>query len=131
MRAMPSGPTVALCSQTPSPSAPVSSSPFASTESTSKSMVIATSAPCTASPTESATVMPSSANGSAFERVRFHARTSCPSRFSERAMPAPMVPVPITATFIDKPSSFEYRTIVVDRATTRPCPGRPHGLTAR
>ena len=59
-----------------------------------------TSASATASATEPETVTPSSANGAAFSAVRFQARTVCPSRTSERAIPAPMIPVPSTATFI-------------------------------
>ncbi|ELP69025.1 hypothetical protein STRTUCAR8_05395, partial [Streptomyces turgidiscabies Car8] len=40
----------------------------------------------------------SAASGSALARVRFHARTVWPDRARLRAMAAPMMPVPSTAT---------------------------------
>src|SRR4051794_2219470 len=66
-------------------------------------------APATASAGASETVAPSSASGSAFERVRFHTRTSSPARSRFCAIGAPMIPVPSTATVslgIVPPGSF-------------------------
>ena len=66
--------------------------------SVSKSMVITTSAPRTASAAESATVAPASASGSALSRVRFQTRSGIPAAAMLRAIPAPIVPVPSSAT---------------------------------
>jgi len=54
--------------------------------------------PDTASDAVPATSAPSAASGCARLAVRFQARTPIPLRSNERAMPAPMVPVPSTAT---------------------------------
>src|SRR4029079_13595846 len=70
----------------------------ASTASVSKSPVTTASLPDTASATDPATVIPSPARASARAAVRFQTTTSWPSRASEPAMPAPMIPVPMTAT---------------------------------
>ena len=80
-----------------------SSSSTASTPSVSNSMVITMSTPATASAAVAQTVAPSAANGAALAAVRFQARTRCPARRSERAMPVPMMPVPSTATVVTAP----------------------------
>src|SRR4051794_3940398 len=79
-------------------------------------MVTTTSAPSTASGAVSATAMPSSASGSAFSLVRFHARTSWPAPAMLRAIAAPMIPVPRTATVS---VSFE----LMDAGLPRACAG--------
>src|SRR5439155_9579802 len=54
--------------------------------------------PRAASAGVSVTAMPSAPSGSAFSRARFHARTSWPAARMLRAIGAPMMPVPRTAT---------------------------------
>src|SRR5262245_13737454 len=61
-------------------------------------MVTTASALARASAGEPATVTPSSASGSARAAVRFQALTSSPARRRLRAIGAPMMPVPRTAT---------------------------------
>jgi hypothetical protein len=71
-----------------------------STAAPSPSIVSTTSAPAAAAAGESATSTPSCASGSAFSRVRFHARTVMPALAMLRANGAPMMPVPRTATVV-------------------------------
>ena len=97
-RSVPATPTVLCCSQTVSaPSAGPASVIALATLSTSYSMVSTMSAPSTASRIEPATVA-TSASGSALAAVRFQTRTGSPAAAMLRAIPAPMVPVPRTAT---------------------------------
>src|SRR4051794_31108147 len=92
-------PTVDICAHTvpPARSRPSMTS---CTASPLASMVTTTSASRTASAGASQTSMPAPASGSAFSRERFQARTSCPAAAMLRAMGAPMIPVPRTATRI-------------------------------
>jgi hypothetical protein len=64
------------------------------TASPSESIVITASAPSTAAAAESAIAAPSSASGSAFSGLRFHAVSSNPARSRFRPIAAPMIPVP-------------------------------------
>ncbi len=92
-------PTVEVCSQTwPSASPAWAVFMAASTAGPSVSMVMITSASRTASAAVAATVAPDSASGAALSWLRFQTRTSRPARRRLRAMPAPMIPVPRTAT---------------------------------
>src|SRR3954447_960789 len=92
-------PTVLACTHTaPSRNRGRTGSIVCATASVSKSIVMTTSAPDTASAAVSATRAPSSARGLAFSVLRFHTVTSRPSRSRLRAIPAPMIPVPSTAT---------------------------------
>lgn len=68
------------------------------TASPSRSIVRTTSAPSTASAGVPVTRAPSAASGSALARVRFQTRTSRPALARLRAIAAPMIPVPSTAT---------------------------------
>src|SRR5215210_582677 len=97
-RSVASRPTVLICAQT-APSGNSRSPATASTAAPSASIVTTTSAPATASSGVSATATPSAVSGSARSRLRFHALTSRPAAARLRAMGAPMMPVPRTATF--------------------------------
>src|SRR5262249_27583664 len=88
--------TVLICAQI-EPSSIAGSASFivASTAAPSASIVTTTSAPATASSGLSATRAPSP---SARSRVRFQAETLWPLSARRRAIGAPMIPVPRTAT---------------------------------
>src|SRR5215472_9578422 len=68
------------------------------TESPSHSIVTTASTPATAPAAVAATCAPSAASGADRPGDRFHAMTSRPDRSRLRAIPAPMMPVPSTAT---------------------------------
>ena len=97
---MAASPIVLIWASTAPSIAPSASSATASTAGASASIVTTTSAPATASATLPATVTPCSASGSAFSRERFQALTSWPAAARLRAIGAPMIPVPRTATRI-------------------------------
>ena len=97
-----STPTVLIWTQTASgpsvdraPSGPVIT---CSTAAPSVSMVISTSTSAAAAAGEVATSAPSAASSSVLAGVRFQTRTRIPARSRLRAIGAPMVPVPSTAT---------------------------------
>ena len=76
--------------------------------SMTRSLAVAASAallalPATASAAVSATIAPSSARGLAFSALRFQTVVVIPSRSRLRAIPAPMIPVPSTATDVMPP----------------------------
>jgi hypothetical protein len=68
------------------------------TASASASIVMTTSAPAAAAAGESKASAPTSVSARALPPSRFQTRTGMPARRSDRAMPAPIVPVPSTAT---------------------------------
>jgi len=84
--------------RTPSGAAGSAAAITSATESPSHSIVTTTSAPATASAAVPATCAPSAASGAARPGVRSHTVTSRPARSILRAIAAPMVPVPSTAT---------------------------------
>src|SRR5450830_934161 len=97
-RSAPSSPMVAACTQTASARiAPTACSATESTAAASKRVVITTSASRTASATDVATTAPDATSGCARSMLRFHTVTGKPARRSDRATPAPMIPVPRTA----------------------------------
>src|SRR5215218_5658038 len=90
---------VLLCIQmAPSRIAGRNSAATASTASASNNIVSTTSASRTAAAGSDAASAPASASGFVFSALRFHTVTRIPDRSSERAMAAPIVPVPSTAT---------------------------------
>ncbi|SDX71364.1 hypothetical protein SAMN05661080_00918 [Modestobacter sp. DSM 44400] len=66
--------------------------------SASKTVVNTTWAPVAASTGESRVSAPVPVSARAFAASRFHIRTGMPARRSEPTIPAPIVPVPRTAT---------------------------------
>ena len=93
---MASGPIVLIWTSTLPSRCGSASRTTASTAPASESMVTTASAPRTASAISRTASTPSIA--SAFSGVRFQARTSCPAAARLRAIGAPMMPVPRTAT---------------------------------
>src|ERR1700761_4263360 len=113
MRRIPAGPTVADCSQmAPAFACGRKSRAAAVTASSSKDIVIMTSASATASAAVPATMAPSEPRAAALLEVRFQTVTSKPSRSRVRAIPAPIVPVPRTATCISTPLMIKTRGAV-------------------
>ena len=90
---------VAWAHKIPSGAAGNASAITSATELPSHSIVITASASATASAAVPATCAPSAASGAARPGCRFHTVTSRP-RSRLRVMPAPMMPVPSTATCI-------------------------------
>lgn len=96
---VPEVPIVDACTHTASRGAALPAARSTSTTaSVSKSVSNTTSASATALGASCATVAPSDASGAARSALRFHTVTSWPSRRSDRATPAPIVPVPSTVT---------------------------------
>jgi hypothetical protein len=123
-RSVPSNPTVDICSHV---IPPVSACPAHSrTASASVSIVSSRSAPAPASVGEPATNAPVSASGRAFSGVRFHTRTANPTAQRLRAIGAPMMPVPSTATVVSEamvprlPRAHGRETIGPIRCAARP-----------
>ena len=83
--------------------------------SASNSIVSTTSAAATASTAPEATCAPSEASGSALPASRFHTTTSRPARSRLRAMPAPINPVPSTATVFATFQSSQRITLTGDK----------------
>src|SRR5436190_9628653 len=94
-------PIVLICAQiVPSPAAAAGRARAAtcSTAAASASIVTTTSRPATASSRRSCTATPSPRSGAAFSWERFQAAVSSPAFARLRAIGAPMMPVPRTAT---------------------------------
>jgi hypothetical protein len=91
------------------------------TASPSRSMVTITSAPSTAAAGLSTNSAPASASGTALSLLRFHTRSGNPAASRLRPIPAPMIPVPSSATIglsVIRPTLELARPVrPVDRAT--------------
>src|SRR4051794_6398606 len=106
-RSLPAIPTVLICSQTASSPSESSVCPATSaTTSPSGSIVSIASAPATASAGVSATSRPVCSARSWF---RFQTRTAIPASATLRAIGAPIVPVPSTATTTLAPAQLARR----------------------
>ena len=80
---------------------PFSPRTTASTSGVSLTQVMTMSAPRAASFGEAARRAPALATGSSRSRLRLYTVTSCPALRMFKAMAAPMVPMPMNATFMN------------------------------